>query len=69
VYYEHLDVQPLEQENGYKIFLFHTALSELKPHHLQEIDAHPLSLLPKGFDYYAGDIFIIKQLHSRRGTV
>lgn len=54
VYYEHLDREALEKEPGYKIFLFHTALSELKPDHLEEMEAYPLSLLPKGFNYYAG---------------
>ena len=54
VYYEHLDQKSLEDEEGYKIFMFHTALSELKPKHLAEMEAYPLSLLPKGFAYYAG---------------
>jgi len=54
IYYENLDLEPLEQESGYKIFLFHTTLSELKPKHLQKIDSQPLSFLPKNFSYYAG---------------
>ena len=54
VYYEHLDHKSLEEEEGHKIFMFHTALSELKPKHLAEMEAYPLSLLPKGFAYYAG---------------
>lgn len=53
-YYESLDTAHLEQEEGYKIFMFHTALSELKPKGLYAMDASPLSLLPKGFNYYAG---------------
>ncbi|RME77354.1 DNA repair exonuclease [Candidatus Woesearchaeota archaeon] len=44
----------LEQEVGFKIFLFHTALDELKPEHLDLMDAAPISLLPQGFEYYAG---------------
>ncbi|MBI4441401.1 exonuclease SbcCD subunit D [Candidatus Woesearchaeota archaeon] len=54
VYYENLLRGPLETEPGYKIFMFHTALSEFKPKEMELMEAHPLSLLPKGFDYYAG---------------
>jgi DNA repair protein SbcD/Mre11 len=53
-YYEQLDTACLEKEQGFKIFLFHTALEELRPAELREMDASPVSLLPKGFDYYAG---------------
>jgi len=53
-YYEDLDTTHLEQEEGFKIFMFHTALSELKPKELEKMESSPLSLLPKGFDYYAG---------------
>ena len=54
VYYEDLDREYLEKEGGYKIFLFHTALTELKPRGLEQMDTYPVSLLPKGFEYYAG---------------
>lgn len=53
-YYEALDKESLEQEQGFKIFMFHTALTELKPKELEDMDSAPVSLLPKGFDYYAG---------------
>jgi DNA repair exonuclease SbcCD nuclease subunit len=53
-YYENLDLENLENEKGYKIFLFHTALTELKPKHLEFMEAYPATFLPKGFDYYAG---------------
>ncbi len=53
-FYESLDTSNLEQEKGYKIFMFHTALTEFKPYDLKDIESSPLSLLPKGFDYYAG---------------
>lgn len=53
-YYENLDTRNLESESGYKIFMFHTALTELKPKGMYAMDAAPLSLLPKGFNYYAG---------------
>jgi DNA repair exonuclease SbcCD nuclease subunit len=54
IYYEKLDPSNLEKEEGYKIFMFHTAISELKPKHLEKMEAQPLSMLPKGFNYYAG---------------
>lgn len=53
-YYENLDTSNLEAEQGFKIFMFHTAISELKPKHLEKMDSSPVSFLPKGFDYYAG---------------
>ncbi len=53
-YYENLNRAPLEQEEGHKIFMFHTTLTELKPKHLEMLDSQPASFLPKGFNYYAG---------------
>ncbi|MBU0666663.1 MAG: exonuclease SbcCD subunit D [Nanoarchaeota archaeon] len=53
-YYEKLDKKSLEEEPGSKIFMFHTALSELKPIELEKMDSAPISFLPKGFEYYAG---------------
>ncbi len=53
-YYEKLILDNLEKENGYKIFLFHSGIDELKPKDMEPIISQPLSLLPKGFDYYAG---------------
>ena len=53
-YYEHLITENLEKETGYKIFIFHSGIDELKPEGMQNILTQPLSLLPKNFDYYAG---------------
>ena len=53
-YYEKLITEHLEKENGYKIFLFHSGIDELKPKEMENIISQPLSLLPRGFDYYAG---------------
>ena len=53
-YYEELDRESLEKESGFKIFMFHTALTELKPKALERMESAPISFLPKGFDYYAG---------------
>lgn len=52
-YYEDLDRESLEKEKGFKIFMFHTALSELKPKGLEKMESAPVSFLPKGFSYYA----------------
>lgn len=53
-YYENLNFDVLEKEEGYKIFMFHSALTEFKPEDMKDMESHPLSLLPKGFNYYAG---------------
>ena len=53
-YFEILDREGLESETGFKIFAFHSALTELKPEYLAGMESIPVSLLPKGFDYYAG---------------
>ncbi|MFH1589509.1 MAG: exonuclease SbcCD subunit D [archaeon] len=52
--YEELDTSNLEKTQGTKIFMFHTALTELKPEELEKMDSSPISFLPKGFEYYAG---------------
>src|SRR5574342_438026 len=53
-YYHYLAREILEKEQGFKIFMFHSALAELKPKDLEEMDAMAVSLMPAGFDYYAG---------------
>lgn len=53
-FYRQLDRKPLEDEPGYKIFLFHAGIEEYRPEFLKDVAAMPLSLLPKNFDYYAG---------------
>tara|TARA_Y100000310_G_C20703107_1_gene831949 strand:+ start:515 stop:1744 length:1230 start_codon:yes stop_codon:yes gene_type:complete len=53
-YFENLIKENLETEEGFKIFMFHTALSEFKPKGLEKMDSTPLSDFPKDFDYYAG---------------
>jgi len=62
-YYKELDLAFLEQEEGPKIFMFHTALTELKPKDLEQMESNPVSFLPKGFDYYAGGhVHIVKNV-------
>ncbi len=53
-WYEKLDRDSLEREPGFKIFLFHGGISDMKTDSSMEGDLMPLSLLPKGFSYYAG---------------
>ncbi len=53
-YYEQLNTSSVSITGIFKIFLFHTAITEFKPKSLSTADTSPLSLLPKGFDYYAG---------------
>jgi len=53
-YFEILDRESLEKETGFKIFVFHSAVSEIKPGFLTRMESMPASYLPKGFDYYAG---------------
>ena len=53
-YYENLITEDIENEEGYKIFMFHSLITELKPKSLEKVDSHPISLLPKKFNYYAG---------------
>ena len=58
--YKVLDKMKLEGEPGFKIFVFHGAIEELKPPTLEKMEAMPLSSLPAGFNYYAGG-----HVHSR----
>jgi len=53
-WYEKLDRRSLEAEQGLKIFLFHGGISDMKTDSGMDGDQMPLSLLPKGFSYYAG---------------
>lgn len=53
-FYENLDTSNLEQEQGFKIFMFHTAITELKREDMEKMESSPISLLPKNFNYYAG---------------
>jgi len=52
--YEKLDKKKLESEDGFKIFLLHRGIQEIVPLNMQFRDTLPISLVPKGFDYYGG---------------
>lgn len=60
-YYETLDIESLEKESGFKIFMFHSSIAELKPEGLENMEAAPVSFLPKNCAYYAGGhVHIVK---------
>jgi len=52
--YNQLNFQDLENEKGFKIFLFHTALEEFKPKEFENVEGISFFNLPKNFNYYAG---------------
>jgi len=52
-YFEILDKDGLEKESGFKIFVFHGAVTEYKPALISEAESFPISNLPKAFQYYA----------------
>lgn len=52
--YDKLDKEDIEKEDGFKIFLFHALLTDLKPKNLDKAFSMELKSLPKNFDYYAG---------------
>lgn len=53
-YYEILDRTKLEKQDGFKIFAFHSGITELKPSFLSEMETVPITYFPKNFSYYAG---------------
>jgi len=65
--YENLDTARLEAEKGFKIFAFHSGITELKPSFLSEMETVPISNFPKGFDYYAGGHIHIRQEFEQPG--
>ncbi|MBU2590136.1 MAG: exonuclease SbcCD subunit D [Nanoarchaeota archaeon] len=52
--YKELDFSNIENESGFKIFMFHTAIDELKPQGMEMMESMKEAELPKNFDYYAG---------------
>ncbi len=59
-YYEILDRERLEKEQGFKIFAFHIGVNELMGGDLRTEECIPMSFFPRGFNYYAGG-----HIHSR----
>lgn len=62
-----LDTHSLQELSSPKIFLFHAALTELTPARLQGGGAQSVSLLPRGFDYYAGGHVHVVEEQSLEG--
>ena len=52
--YKNLEKEHLENEKGFKIFMFHTTLEEFKPKYLENVKGQNYADLPKNFNYYAG---------------
>lgn len=64
-FYEDLDTSKLQEQNGFKIFMFHTALEELKTPELEKMEGFPVSMLPSGCNYYAGGhVHIVKRYND-----
>ena len=53
-WFERLDHDFLDAEPGFKVFVFHSAITEVLPEYERYADSMPLARLPPGFDYYAG---------------
>lgn len=53
-YYKVLDRATLEKEEGFRIFVLHSAIEEVKPASAAYELGIPASYLPTGLDYYAG---------------
>ena len=67
-YYKDIDYSALEAEDGYKIFMFHTMITELKPKNMEQVSSFPLTILPRTFNYYAGGhVHIIKEVPYGKG--
>jgi hypothetical protein len=52
--YKRLQKESLENEGGFKIFMFHTAINEFKPADMEKLEGLSFASLPKKFNYYAG---------------
>jgi hypothetical protein len=65
--YAMLDRQALEKETGFKVFVFHGGLDEMKPKSLEMMETMPASSLPAGFGYYAGGHIHGRDLRSLPG--
>jgi exonuclease SbcD len=65
--YASLEASELSAEAGFKIFVFHGAIEELKPSGLSEMGAMPAAMLPEGFNYYAGGHVHARSLTSLPG--
>jgi DNA repair exonuclease SbcCD nuclease subunit len=65
--YRLLERAPLEQESGFKVFVFHGGLQEMLPPSLEAMGGMSSSMLPAGFNYYAGGHIHDRQVRSLPG--
>ena len=69
-YYQNLDFSNIENESGFKIFMLHNTIDELKPKDMEKVDGMSLSLLPRNFDYYAaGHVHFVREIEHGRGKL
>ena len=67
-FYENLDY--LDNEEGFKIFLFHTTINEIKPAGMEKAEGQSINLLPKSFNYYAGGhVHYVKEIDFGKGKL
>ena len=66
-YFDILDRETLENEKGFKIFAFHSAITELRPEYLAGMESIPISSFPQNFDYYAGGHIHQRIVNSQPG--
>jgi len=69
--YSLIDKVNLESENGFKIFMFHSLVNEIKPYYFEKVKGISLSDLPKNFNYYAGGHphFVYCKSHNDYGKI
>jgi len=69
--YKNLEKEHLENEKGFKIFMFHTTLEEFKPKYLENVKGQNYADLPKNFNYYAGGHphFVYCKSHNDYGKI
>src|SRR3989344_8172603 len=52
--YENLNRDYLENEQGFKIFMFHSGIKEFMPQEMKDVESLDNNALPANFNYYAG---------------
>jgi DNA repair protein SbcD/Mre11 len=65
--YRNLERTSLERERGFKVFMFHGGLEEMLPPGLEKMEGMSSSMLPSGFNYYAGGHIHSRQVRSLPG--
>jgi len=69
-YYENLDFSNIEDEPGFKIFMFHNTIDEIKPKDMEKVEGISMKKFPKNFDYYAGGhVHYIREEDYGRGKL